>query len=321
VSGFVRDSMGRPLENAVIVLNPTGNVHATRATTGGRFRFDRINPGRYIMRTAWIGYLPEERTIVVPEGGLEVNVTLIPVPFRLDTLTVVARRTGIFGTTVQRIDLRALGGVDVSVLGTRNRTRTAADGMFSFGDVRNGGWVVVGKRDGFESRMIPVAVPDTAAVELVLALDTLRTMAQHRANNRVRDLQSRVVWRQTNSSAIVPGQEFAAHRRQTLDIALRYAPSYLIKGLVIEGLECVFVNGVPMPGMLAKDIGADDVILVEVYNHRGPSAGTDVRSFIGTGWSCGGGPVRESFGEGGSRLRTLRPPKPTTVAYVYVWTK
>jgi hypothetical protein len=58
------------------------------------------------MRTTWIGYLPDERTIEVPAGGLEVTVTLVPVPFRLDTMKVVARRTGIYGTTVQRTDLR-----------------------------------------------------------------------------------------------------------------------------------------------------------------------------------------------------------------------
>jgi len=269
------------------------------------------------MRTTWIGYLPDERTIEVPAGGLEVNVTLVPVPFRLDTMRIVARRSGIFGTTVQRTDLRALGGVDVTVLGTSHRTRTAADGAFSFGEVREGGWVVIGKRDGFETRMIPVAVPDSAAVELALALDTVRTRAQHNANNRVFDLQMRVNRRQTNASALVPGQEFATHRGQTLDIALRYSPSFLVKGLIIENLECVYVNGVRMTGVLAKDIPAEGVTLVEIYNHRG------VPGFMmfGSGLSCGGGAVRESFGEGNRALRTYRPPNPFTVAYIFVWTK
>ncbi len=267
------------------------------------------------MRTTWIGYVPDERTIVVPASGLEVTVTLVPVPFRLDTMTIVARRTGIFGTTVQRTDLRTLGGVDVTVLGTRHRKWTEADGAFSFGAVREGGWVVIGKRGGFETRMIPVALPDSAAVELALALDTVRTRAQHNANNRVFDMQMRVNRRQSNASAIVPGQEFATHRGQTLDIALRYSPSFLVKGLMIEGLECVYVNGVATSA-LAKDIYAEDVILVEVYNHR-VDQGIQV---LGNS-ACGGGPIRVSFGENGKELRTYRPPKPATVAYIYVWTK
>ena len=317
VSGFVRDSMGRPLDNAVIALNPIGKVIATRATTGGRFRLDRINPGRYTMRTTWIGYLPDERTIVVPAEGLEVTVTLVPVPFRLDTMKVVARRNGIYGTTVQRADFRALGGVDVSVVGTRHRTRTAADGAFSFGEVAEGGWVVLGKRDGFETRMIPVAVPDSAAVELALALDTVRTRAQQNANTQVFDMQMRVSRRQTTASALVPGQEFAAHRSQTLDIALRYSPSFLVKGLIIENVECVYVDGKRMSGVLAKDIPAEGVALVEVYNHRG---GPSLEMF-GSALTCGGGPIRQSFGPSGRELRTYYPPNPTTVAYIYVWNK
>ena len=273
------------------------------------------------MRTTWIGYLPDERTIVVPEGGLEVTVTLVPVPFRLDTMKVVVRRTGIYGTTVQRTDLRSLGGVDVTVLGTRHRTRTAADGAFSFGEVREGGWVVLGKRTGFETRMIPVAVPDSAAVELAVALDTIQTRAQEKANSQVFDLQMRVNRRETNASAIVPGQEFATHRGQTLDIALHYSPSFLVKGLRIEGLECVFVDGVSMPGVLAKDIGAEGVALVEVYNHRSGISYSESQRFRLRGWECGGGPIRESFGPDGRQLRTYRPPNPTTVAYIYVWMK
>jgi hypothetical protein len=122
LTGVVRDTLGRPLEDAVIVLNPMGAQRATRADAAGRFRFDRVDAGRYSVRTAWIGYAPDERTIEVPPAGLHVTITLTPVAFRLDTLTVVGRRTGIYGTTAYRPDLRALGAVEVSVLGTRHRT-------------------------------------------------------------------------------------------------------------------------------------------------------------------------------------------------------
>lgn len=321
ISGVVRDTLGRPLENAVIALNPVEAVRATRATAGGRFRFDRINPGRYILRTTWIGYLPDERTIVVPPEGLQIDITLVPVPFRLDTLTIVARRTGVFGTTVQRTDFRALGGVEVSVLGSRHRIRTEADGLFSFGDLREGGWVVLGKRDGFESRMIPVAVPDSAAVELALALDSAATKEQQIANMRVLDMGMRLNRRQANASAIVARQEFAVHRRQTLDIALRYSPSFLATGLRIENVECVFINGRPSPSMTARDIIADDVAMVEVYNHRGGVNYQDLQLFRRNGTDCGSGPVQEVFGSGGMQLRAVRPAKETTVAYIHIWTK
>lgn len=321
LTGVVRDTMGRPLEDAVIVLNPMGAQRATRADAAGRFRFDRVDAGRYALRTTWIGYLPDERTIEVPPAGLQVTVTLTPVPFRLDTLTVVGRRSGIFGITAYRQDLRALGGVDVSVLGTRHRTRTPSDGKFSFGEVRAGGWVVTAKRDGFETMLLSVAVPDSAGVELSMAMDTIRTKAQAIANNRVMDMQMRVNRMQLNSSAIVPHQELVRVGRPSLDVALRYSPSFLIKGLVIKDVECVFINGLPKPSILAKDIAADEVAMVEVYNHRGAVEYRDRQMFRNNGQDCGVGRLLETFGAQGRSLSSSRPPRPDVVAFIHVWLK
>ena len=321
ISGVVRDSSGRALEGAVIVLNPMDAMRATRADAAGRFRFDRVSPGRYTLRTTRIGSLPDERTIIVPEEGLQLSITLAEIPYRLDTLTIVARRSGIFGTTVYREDFRALGAVEVSVLGTGHRVRTSSDGKFSFGDVRPGGWVVKGKRDGFETTMFAVVVPDTAAVELAMAMDTIRTKSQALAEARVFDMQMRVNRMDRNSSAIVVGQEFAAHRGQSLDVALRYSPSFLSKGLVLENVECIFINGLPRPTLLAKDIAADDVAMVEVYNYRVAVSYQDQQLFRNSGAACGVGPVQEVFGNRGRQLRSVRPPKPATVAYIHIWLK
>ena len=85
LTGVVRDTLGRPLEDAVIVLNPAGAQRATRADAAGRFRFDRVDAGRYSMRTTWIGYAPDERTIEVPPAGLQVIITLTPVAFSFDS--------------------------------------------------------------------------------------------------------------------------------------------------------------------------------------------------------------------------------------------
>lgn len=321
ISGVVRDTLGRPLEDAVVVLNPNEALRAGRADAGGRFRFDRINPGRYTLRTTWIGYVPDERTLVVPEGGLEVEIRMTPIAFRLDTLTIVARRTGIFGTTVERSDFRALGGVDVRVLGSSYRSRTPSDGKFSFGEVRFGGRVVQASRDGYATIMVPVVVPDTAAVELALALDTARTKTQQITNNRIREMEMRINRGQTNSSAIVAFQEFGARSRQTLDVALRSSPSFLIKGLRLVDKECIYIDGVPKPSILAKDILAEDVAVVEVYNHRGAVALADRALFRNNGNECGAGQVQEVFGARGASMRSFRPPDPAAVAFIYIWLK
>jgi hypothetical protein len=321
LSGIVRDSTGRPLREAVVVLDPSDDIRATRTDAAGRFRFDRLRAKRYVMRTTWIGYVPDERTIDLPAGGLEVSITLARLPFRLDTMNVVARRTGIFGTTVDKDDFHALGGVEVSVLGTRHRVRTSSDGQFSFGDVAPGGWVVKGKRDGFETTMFSVVVSDTAAVELAMAMDSIVTKSQALAEARLHEMQMRVNRRDANASAIVVGQELAAARGQSLEFALRYSPTFLSKGLVFRNVECIFINGIPRPTLLAKDIPADDVAMVEVYNYRGGVSYTDAQLFRNNGNACGSGPVQEVFGPRGSQLRAVRPPNQTAVAFIHIWLK
>jgi hypothetical protein len=321
LTGVVRDSAGRPLAEAVVVLDPNDDIRATRADAAGRFRFDRLRAKRYVMRTTWIGYVPDERTIDLPQGGLEVSITLSRLTFRLDTINVVARRTGIFGTVVDKHDFHALGGVEVSVLGSRHRIRTSSDGTFSFGDVRPGGWVVKGKRDGFETTMYSVVVTDTAAVELAIAMDTLRTKAQALAEGRLRDMEMRVNRRDANSSAIVVAQELASHRGQSLDVALRYSPTFLMKGLVFRNVECIFINGIARPTLLAKDIAAADVAMVEVYNYRGGATYLDQQLFRNNGNACGSGPVQQVYGPRGSQLRSVRPPNPSAIAYIHIWLK
>lgn len=304
-----------------MVLDPNDDIRATRADAAGRFRFDRLRAKRYVMRTTWIGYVPDEQTIDLPQGGLEVSITLSRLTFRLDTINVVARRTGIFGTVVDKHDFHALGGVEVSVLGSRHRVRTPSDGTFSFGDVRPGGWVVKGKRDGFETTMYSVVVSDTAAVELAIAMDTIRTKAQALAEGRLRDLEMRVNRRDANSSAIVVAQELASHRGQSLDVALRYSPTFLMKGLVFRNVECIFINGIARPTLLAKDIAAADVAMVEVYNYRGGATYQDEQMFRNNGNACGSGPVQQVYGPRGSQLRSVRPPNPSAIAYIHIWLK
>ena len=321
LSGIIRDTTGRPLQDAVVVLDPNGDIRAARADAAGQFRFDRLRPGRYVMRTTWIGYRPDERTIDVPAGGLQVSIVLRRVPFQLDTMAIVARRTGIYGTAVDKINHHALGGVEIALVGTRHRMRTSSDGRFSFPDAREGGFLVMGKRDGYETITLSVAVPDTASLELVLAMDSLRTRAQRRENVLFQDMTMRVNRGQPGFYALVGFQEFGEARRQTLDVALRYSPSFLSRGLILKNVECIYINGIPKPSVLAKDILADDVAMVEVYNHRGAVDITDQRLFRNNGNACGSGSVQEVYGPAGAQMRSVRPPNPATVAFIFVWLK
>lgn len=318
ITGTVRDTLGRPLSDVVVALDPNRAVRATRTDASGRFRFPDISPGQYDLRFAWVGYGPDERSVVVPREGLDIEVVLRPLPYRLDTLRVVATRSGIIGTAVQRSDFRALGGVDVELLGRNTKVRTKADGAFVF-DVGQGSYVVLGQRSGFASRMIPVPVLTREAVEVALALDSASTKELQIGNNRIQDVQMR--WRRgdRNGSAIVGRHEWQRAERQTLETALRYSPSFMLKGFIWTNAECIHINGIPQPSLRAKDILAEDVAMVEVYNYRGGLEDRDRGLFRNYGTECGVGPVAVQPAGGG--LRTYLRPNASAVAAVYVWLK
>jgi hypothetical protein len=317
LSGTVRDSAGRLLENAVIALNPNEAVRSTRADAQGRFAFNGVAAGQYDLRVTWVGYVPVDRTITVPPEGLDVEIVLARLAFQLDTMRVVARQTGIFGTAVQRSDFRALGGADVQVLGTRFRTKTKGDGLFGFPDLREGSYIVLGRRDGFESRLLPVPVPSNEAVEIALALDSAATKGQQIANNRIQDMQMRRNRASAINSALVGRHELAASKSMSLDVALRYAPSFLYKALIWEGVECIYVDGIPQPNMRAKDFQADQVEMVEVYTGGEGGNGRDFDLFRKYGTECGVGPTVEAFGD----FRNYRRSKPGTIGVVHIWLK
>ena len=321
LTGVVRDSAGRPLENAAIALDPTGAVRATRADEQGRFRFEGVSPGQYTLRATWVGYRPVDRTILVPREGLEITVTLARLPFQLDTLTIIARRTGIVGTAVQKSNFVALGGVDVEVLGTRFRTRTESDGRFSFPQLREGSYVLLGRLSGFASRILPVPVPANEAVEIALALDIAATKSQQRENGRLQDMKMRWNRENASTSAIVGRHELLAVGKQTLDVALRYAPSFLYKGIALAGVECIYVDGIPQKYVSLKDFPADAVAMVEVYSGGGSTA-TGMATFRQNGMDCGTTPSSLSFQTGAeSRLSSPGRRKAGTMAVVHIWLK
>jgi hypothetical protein len=320
LTGVVRDSAGRPLENAVIALNPNSDTRVARADAQGRFRFDRVDAGQYALRVTWLGYEPVDTTILVPREGLSITIVLKRLPFQLDTLAVIARRKGIIGTTVRKRDHSALGGVDVQVLGRPLRTKTQADGRFTF-DVREGSYVVIGKRDGYETTVLLVPVPADEAVELAMAMDSATTKRQLIANNRFQDLQMRWHRASAMNTAMVTRHELVAVGNVSLDVALRYSPSFLYKALVWDMVECVYIDGMPKPSLRAKDIAAEEVAMVEVYAGGGGMTREDREFFARNGTICGVGPSVETFETGRGALRAFRPPKPGTVSVVYVWLK
>src|SRR5262245_14549722 len=92
ITGIVRDSASRPLENADVEAIPA-RAHV-RTDSGGRFALRGLENNKYIVRARRVGYVPVEWTLDLSKGGhADVQIvftTRLPV---LDTVRVVAART------------------------------------------------------------------------------------------------------------------------------------------------------------------------------------------------------------------------------------
>ena len=125
-------------------------------------------------------------------------------------------------------------------------------------------------------------------------------------------------------SAIVPRQEFAGRYGVILEDALRFTTSFLKSNLVLDNSACVFVNGVPKPGMTIHEFTAGEVEAVELYG-----LGQDYTNTLLDRWPpglpCGDSTVplppasSRKVGlqpQGGSSMRSSSDPK---VRAVVIW--
>ena len=295
VTGTVRDGAGSPVRDAVVVVDPDSASRRTRTTADGRFRIDSVTPGKHFLLVARLGFRPRRMTITVPANGLDVTVSLEPVPVVLDTVSVRVARTGIHGIVTTRgisllpHDPRALRGAIVEVLDTPHRTTSERDGSFRIDDIGEGAYSLLVRLDRYQSRIVPVLVPETGGLDVTVVLDSTIADWQRREDYVFRDI-SRRLREASNPSAFVSAAELVGPEGMTLKDALRVAPSTLSRGLVAkDDVTCIYVEGQPRPGATVADFSAADVHAVEVYGitAKGGTMAPPVPWLLGT--FCGTG--------------------------------
>jgi len=131
VEGRVYDAVsGAGIQNAIIDLEGRGSTLTSEA---GSFRFDRVEPGSYILRVDAFGYARESRLLAVDVDTTE-TLPLEIAPLELDPLRVEARLIDIEGRV--RDPTRDLNVVDAEILTNQvEPTWTGAHGRFDLEDV------------------------------------------------------------------------------------------------------------------------------------------------------------------------------------------
>jgi hypothetical protein len=136
----IHDQTAAPLQGASVVLVPDGVgivpvagsaspwVMQTRATVtddAGRYRFDEVGAGSYVLRVHRLGFRPATVDVVLRGGESRISVGLEVVPVRLQPVDVSAELTEPYARRAESRD--AEGAARVAALRQRQRRYLATD--------------------------------------------------------------------------------------------------------------------------------------------------------------------------------------------------
>jgi len=270
LQGVVRNESARPIEQAQVLLDPGSGQRELRTDADGRFRFIGVSPGSHRLRVLRIGFQPRDTTLVVSGVSTEVNVSLQRLT-SLSEVEVRARPAGVYGTVLERDSLKPIEGARIELLGARIRDTTDADGAFAMPKARTGTFLLRVSREGFDTRTLSVRVPRDTGVGIDVVLKPGSPAFDQRMEMLWADMADRVNWAGVNS-AFVGRDELAGHGKSA-DLAIKFAPTFAKKGLVVDERACVFVDGLPRPFATIKDFSVDEIESIEAYGKRGEWTG------------------------------------------------
>ena len=278
LQGVVRNETGRPIEQAQVLLNPGAGQRELRTDRDGQFRFIGVSPGTYRLRVLFIGFAPRDTTVAV-SGPTSVSVSLVRLT-SLSEVAVRARSTGLYGTVLSRDSLTPIPGARIELLGANVRDTTDAAGAFLMGKARPGTFLLRVTREGFDTRTISVAVPKDSGVGIDVVLKPGSPAFDQRMEMLWADMGQRINWAGVNAAFV--GRDELLGRGQSLHLAIKFAPTFAKKGLVIDERACLYVDGLPRPNATILDFNVDDIESIEVYGRRGEMTGN-----LGKRWPPG----------------------------------
>lgn len=175
LSGVVRDIAGAPLPDVDVTL--VGEALSTRTDIAGAFVLRDVPVGTHTTLFRRIGYRSVEyRWLAEEQKGLQIAVTMTPVPRRLERVVVEApgtsrhRGTSSIGGSVTDSSGRAVVGADVRLLGSGLSTITDSSGGFEFQQLAAGSYIVRARRAGLSpgSYVMQIADDDSRGISIKL---------------------------------------------------------------------------------------------------------------------------------------------------------
>jgi hypothetical protein len=261
----------------------------------------------------------------VSGGVVEIEVTLERVATTLAGVEVTARRSGLYGSVIAKDSLLPVPNARIEVLGARASDTTDADGVFNFPNLKPGSYIVRVRHTQFESRNVSIVVPEKSGTQLDLVVQRGMLSRDGHMEQLYRELDQRVHWMGT-TAAMISREELKGAPTTGLDATLFSVPQVMKAGFypAREGWEgaCLFVDGIPRPGMTISDFPIEQIEAVEIYGS--PWERNEITKTLASRWprgqQCGfsSGP-RPAFARGGTATPRELSAKAIRTQFVAIW--
>jgi uncharacterized protein (DUF2141 family) len=254
LTGVVTDTAGTPIDSADVSIASLKR----RATTAadGSFRFDDVKPGRYAVSARRIGFAPQVRTVVVGANGGTSRFSLVPMAHVLAPVissAMLGGLSGVVGDTAYNI----VAGAQVTVLGADRHAVSDSLGRF-FIDLHPGRFVVRVTRDGYDSRLMSVTIPEDSGRRVTVWLQPGENAGRNREAAALEALNFRLI-RRTVSSKIYTREDLSKTSMTELSQLVTSGA-----GTPVDDNCPAIIDGGPVK-LPIWDISASDIELLEVY--------------------------------------------------------
>lgn len=313
LSGTVTDSVtGRGLGGVVVSVTPSESQGAsqgaplasTQTDDTGRFRLPIRSTGPYRVSFRRLGYTPVVLPgVVVSETTTVPPVRLAPTPQTLRAFNVVDSLSGIRGIVGVANSFTPVANAVVQVAGVRTRIATDSAGSFFVAIEKPGTYLVRVSHPQFGATSRSAIVERKSVIELAIMLDSTAASISRADWD---DINQRQTWRRM-TSATIDGGALARYGGSVLD-ALSLNKAFVQSGMRVGNSLCVFVNGVPKPGLPIDAIRIEDIAFIELFGATGEGTGNVKRKWP-PGAPCG------------MRIGRQTRNGPELVHYALVWTK
>lgn len=246
--GTVTDAQGARVAGARAELE--GSRH--RATTGddGRFVFDSVLAGSYVLRVTREGYREARAEVRIPaDSAVQVEIRLESEGQQLGGVVVRDRlRNRVYGVVLGTDD-RPRPGTRVIVVGLARELETDQDGIFSFADLPTGEYLLEVREEGHP--LVRYSIKMVEGVERAVTL-RLRRVGEpltrrdiENAEMATREAASRESLRRRSSTVVIGRDELARHERASLAWVLNHVAPNLFRpqSSGAAGGYCVLVDG------------------------------------------------------------------------------